>query len=178
MLERIPYAGLPPIGPIALDDVQPDATFQRDTGVNDEAIWNKHRDELVRYAAVLVGPDEAEDLLSSVVLRILRKRRLADLDDARPYLFRGVLNEARSVMRGRSRQRLDLVRDVPPTDVDPSVLQAVVALPERQRAAVYLTYWRDLPIVETAQLMGCRPGTVKRYLHLARNRLKEVLHED
>jgi DNA-directed RNA polymerase specialized sigma24 family protein len=26
-------------------------------------------------------------------------------------------------------------------------------------------------------LMGCRPGTVKRYLHLARSHLREVLDE-
>jgi RNA polymerase sigma-70 factor (ECF subfamily) len=61
--------------------------------------------------------------------------------------------------------------------VDPGVLDAVLRLPERQRAAVYLTYWRDLPIAETAELMGCRPGTVKRYLHLARSHLREVLDE-
>ena len=76
----------------------------RDTDMDDEAIWNKHRDELVRYASVLVGPDDAEDLLSTVVLRVLQKQKLSDLDDARPYLFRGVLNEARSLGRRRSRQ--------------------------------------------------------------------------
>ena len=57
----------------------------------------------------------------------------------------------------------------------PDVFTAVVGLPERQRAAVYLTYWRDLPVQEVAALMGCRPGTVKRYLHLARHRLRGTL---
>lgn len=40
-------------------------------GVNDEAIWRKHHDEIVRYATVLVGPADAEDLVSAVVVRIL-----------------------------------------------------------------------------------------------------------
>lgn len=157
--------------------VQPDVSSQRDRGMNDEAIWNKHREELVRYATVLVGPDEAEDVLSTVVLRVLRRRTLADLDDARPYLFRGVLNEARSVARRRSRTRVVPVSHELPPDVDPGVMDAVRTLPNRQRAAVYLTYWRDLSVAETASLMGCRPGTVKRYLHLARSRLKEVFDE-
>jgi RNA polymerase sigma-70 factor (ECF subfamily) len=52
-----------------------------------------------------------------------------------------------------------------------------MGLPPQQRAAVYLTYWRDLPISETSELLGCRPGTVKRYLFLARNRLKELLSD-
>lgn len=147
-------------------------------GVNEEAIWNKHRDELIRYASMLVGPDDAEDLLSTVVVRVLSQRHLSDLDDARSYLYRSVLNEARSLVRRRRRRRYERVSVVLPVDVEPEVLAAVRALPERQRAAVYLTYWRDLPVAEVAQLMGVRPGSVKRYLHVARNRLREEFEDD
>lgn len=140
-------------------------------------IWSRHRDELIRYATVLVGPAEAEDLLSTVVLRVLQRRSLTELGHPRSYLFQSVLNEARSLGRRNSRRRLPVEESVAPIDVDPGVLEAVRRLPERQRAAVYLTYWRDLPIAETAELMGCRPGTVKRYLHLARSHLREVLDE-
>lgn len=146
--------------------------------VSDAAVWNKHREELIRYASMLVGPADAEDLVSSVVVRILSRRRLSDLDNPRSYLYRSVLNEARSLVRRRRRERLSPGSDVLPPDIEPGVLAAVVDLPERQRAAVYLTYWRDLPIAEVAELMGCRPGTVKRYLHLARSRLREVFDHD
>ena len=144
--------------------------------MDDAAIWRKYKEELVRYASVLVGVDHAEDVLSTVVERVLRRRgSLATLDDARPYLFRVVLNESRGLLR---RQRVvpwerDYVEDR--IGFRPDVAVAVGSLPERQRAAVYLTYWRDLPVREVADLMGCRPGTVKRYLHLARNRLRKVL---
>lgn len=144
--------------------------------MNDAAIWAKHKEELIRYATMLVGPDHAEDVLSAVVERVLRRRgSLSALDDPRPYLFRAVLNESRGLLR---RRRLDpWPDDVVARTVEyrPEVAAAVARLPERQRAAVYLTYWRDLPVREVAQLMGCRPGTVKRYLHLARKKLEEVL---
>lgn len=146
--------------------------------VSDVAVWNKYREELIRYASMLVGPADSEDLVSTVVVRILHRRRLSDLDDPRSYLYRSVLNEARSLVRRRRRERLFPGSDVWPREVEPEVLAAVVELPERQRAAVYLTYWRDLPIADVADLMGCRPGTVKRYLHLARNRLREVFQDD
>lgn len=140
---------------------------------NDSSIWRKHKEELVRYATVLVGPDHAEDMLSGVIVRIIRRRgSLADLDNARPYLFKAVLNESLNHVRSDKRQPLWAeAQDMPP-EVRPDVVVAVATLPERQRAAVYLTYWRDLPIREVAELMDCRPGTVKRYLHLARRRLK------
>lgn len=157
--------------------MQPNPLSERDNSVSDAVIWNRHRDELIRYATVLVGPADAEDVLSAVVLRVLNRQSLSDLAHARSYLFQAVLNEARSVARRRSRQSSGPEIAAAPAEVEPEVLEAVLRLPERQRAAVYLTYWRDLPVAETAKLMGCRPGTVKRYLHLARSRLREVLHE-
>jgi DNA-directed RNA polymerase specialized sigma24 family protein len=84
--------------------------------VSDEAIWNKYRDELIRYASMLVGPADAEDLLSTVVLRVLNRRSLTDLDDPRPFLYRGVANEARSLIRRRREAPLSrLLTSSPPT---------------------------------------------------------------
>lgn len=56
--------------------------------LSDETIYTKHKDDLIRYATALVGPSDAEDVLSTVVLRVLERRSLSDLDDARAYLFR------------------------------------------------------------------------------------------
>jgi RNA polymerase sigma-70 factor (ECF subfamily) len=64
-----------------------------------------------------------------------------------------------------------------PVDPQPEVLEAVLALPLGQRAATFLVYWADLSVAGTAELMGVRPGTVKRYLHLARAKLEGVLDE-
>ena len=156
--------------------MQPKLGSPRDSGVDDAAIWRKHKEELIRYATVLVGVDHAEDVLSTVVERVLRRKgSLSALDAARPYLFQAVLNESRGRLR---RQRVipwerGFVEDH--IGFRPDVAAAVGSLPERQRAAVYLTYWRDLPVGEVADLMGCRPGTVKRYLHLSRSRLRKVL---
>ncbi|MEX2251186.1 MAG: sigma-70 family RNA polymerase sigma factor [Acidimicrobiia bacterium] len=155
--------------------MQPNIDLVCDRGVNDEAVWRKHSDELVRYASILVGPTDAEDLLSAVVVRVLAaKGSLSALDYPRPYLFRAVLNEARNVRR---RRRTPPIVDgaIYPDEMRPEVLEAAMVLPPQQRAAVYLTYWKDLPIRETASLMGCRPGTIRRYLILARRHLREVL---
>lgn len=142
--------------------MQPYGEFVCDTSMNDGAIWRKHEDELIRYATVLVGPDHAEDILSSVVIRVIRKYgSLAKFQDARPYLFKVVLNESRNHIRRSSRPDLTVSGIEMPVEVGPDVVVAVGSLPARQRAAIYLTYWRDLPTKDVAELMGCRPGTVK-----------------
>ncbi len=145
--------------------------------MDDEEIYRKNRDDLIRYATVLVGPTAAEDVVSTVVLRVLARRRLVDLDDARAYLFRAVLNESRTrLTRRRSPLTITDKADAPVVDTEPEVLVAVLALPAQQRAATYLVYWAGMSVAETSTLMGIRPGTVKRYLHLARRSLKGELN--
>ena len=63
------------------------ATLDRDA-----EIYRSLSDELVRFATAIAGRNEAADIVSTVVLRILSKRRLADLDEPRPYLYRAVTN--------------------------------------------------------------------------------------
>jgi RNA polymerase sigma-70 factor (ECF subfamily) len=147
-------------------------------GMTDEEIYLKYRDELIRYAAALIGPSDAEDVLSSVLTRLYRSRRsLADIESARPYLMKSVLNES---MNRRKRAPSLPLRDiaVEPVRSHPEVLHAVTALPTRQRAATYLTFWCGLNSGEAGELMGCRPATVRRYVHLAKRRLAEVLNDD
>jgi len=147
--------------------------------VTDEEIYRKNKDDLIRYASVLVGQFEAEDVVSTVVLRILRRRPLEELEEARAYLFRAVLNESRTrLTRSRSISEIGDYDATPASDPRPEVLVAVMNLPVRQRAATFLVYWSDLTVQEAARLMGIRPGTVKRYLFLAKRTLRGVLHDD
>ena len=147
--------------------------------MRDEEIYVEVRMDLMRYATALVGVEEAGDLVSSVVTRVLeRKGGLAALDEPKPYLMKAVLNEARMRHRSSVRQRRAVSTLSHGDQVElghDHIIDAVMALPPRQRAAVFLAYYEQYTPTEIANLMGCRPGTVRRYLHLARNKLKEVI---
>lgn len=147
--------------------------------MTDAEIYESNRSDLVNYATVLVGASEAEDIVSTVVVRVLAVRSLTDLDDARAYLFRAVLNESRTRLKRIRTARRRLVGAGPafPPERDHEILRAVMSLPARQRAATYLFYWADLSVDESARLMGVGSGTVKRYLYLAREKLKGVINE-
>ncbi len=146
-------------------------------GDKDEMIYNTLSGELVRYASALVGPDDGPDLLSVVVTRVLSRRRLADLENPRMYLFKAIGNEARSYRRRHATRQvvaLTAADPVGPPDFD-TALDAVMDLPVQQRSATYLVYWLGYTPTEAANAMGCRPATVRRYLHLARTKLEAVL---
>ena len=145
--------------------------------ISDEAIYKEHSGELVGYASALVGSADGPDLLSIVVTKVLARGRLSDLDSPKRYLLRAISNEAKSHHRQRSRRQLvgfAAGAAVPPPESD-VVFEAVMDLPVRQRSATYLVYWLGYQPNDAAGVMGCRPATVRRYLHLARRRLEEVL---
>jgi RNA polymerase sigma factor (sigma-70 family) len=140
----------------------------------------------MRFAASLVGPDRAADLVSEVMVSTLQRRSLESLDNPEAYLMQAVLNRARSAHRRLAREREALSRFVAvPAGEDPTVdflvgadiVRAVAELPLRQRAAVYLVYWLDQEPSVAAELLGVRPGTLRRYLHLARKKLRRYLDE-
>lgn len=142
---------------------------------SDADVYVKYRDDLLRYATSLVGPDRAEDVVSTVVLRTIRGRGLADLDRPHAYLMKGVLNESRSVWRRASALPLSESDSLRLPVETFETLDALWRLPMRQRAAAFLFYWEDRSVADVAELMGVSDGTVKRYLHNARQRLRRSL---
>jgi RNA polymerase sigma-70 factor (ECF subfamily) len=72
-----------------------------------------------------------------------------------------------------------IAHDVADEVVDRITMQtAIVDLPPRQRVALVLRHYADLPLDEIAHAMGCAVGTVKSTLHAAHTRLQVELEED
>jgi len=70
-------------------------------------------------------------------------------------------------------------RDVADEVVDRVTMQAAIAeLPTRQRVALVLRHYADLPLDDIAHAMGCAVGTVKSTLHAAHTRLHVELDDD
>jgi RNA polymerase sigma factor (sigma-70 family) len=140
----------------------------------------------MRFASSLVGPTHAADLVSEVVVSTLKRHSLSSLENPEAYLIQAILNRARSnhrrIRRERETQSLFAVlpgSDDPTADlvVGDDLVRAVAELPVQQRAAVYLVYWVGHKPTEAAELLGVRPGTLRRYLHLARKKLRRYLDE-
>ena len=58
------------------------------------------------------------------------------------------------------------------------LLAAVMALPERYKAAVYLHYYEGYAVREIAEMLRLPPNTIKTRLFRARKALKEALGGD
>ncbi|GAA4941277.1 SigE family RNA polymerase sigma factor [Actinoplanes utahensis] len=139
---------------------------------------------LLRYATVLTcDPHQADDIVGEVMVRAsARWRRIAATDQPEAYVKRMVLNEFLSVRRrwGRvvpmTHEQLDhRAGTVDPhearTDRD-DLIRRIAALPPRQRAVIVLRYFEGHTHEEIADLLGCRPGTVRAHASTALARLR------
>jgi RNA polymerase sigma-70 factor (sigma-E family) len=178
-----PRPGLSPVAPGTVGAV-PD---ERDADLASTdflaQLFDAHYRSLCRLAYVfLADSGHVEDVVQEAFLRTFTGvGRLRDKSRADAYLRRSVVNLCRSRLRRRSVQGRDrgyhcgedLVEG--PAPRDPDVLAAVRALPLRQRAAVVLFYYADLPEAEVAATLGCSVGTVKSQLAKARATLARRL---
>jgi RNA polymerase sigma factor (sigma-70 family) len=152
------------------------------SGFTDAELYTKHAEELVRLATGLVGPDDAADVVSSAVARLLGSAAWSGARDQRAYLFRSVVNEARMHHRtGRRRRARELrvareERADDPRDVETLAYMSVLSV--RQRAVIVLTYWHDLDQEAVAATLGISRSTVARHLDRAHTKLREVMGND
>lgn len=149
---------------------------------------------LLRVAVLLTGrTHDAEDLVQDVLATVvLRWRRVRRADDVDAYVRRMLVNAW--ISRSRRMSSKELVHhDVVTSDVrspaqpdparqvvDAQVLwDAVTTLPPRQRAAVVLRFYEDLPDVDAAAALGCSTGNFRVLVHrgVAALRERSGLHD-
>ncbi len=124
-------------------------------------------------ALLVVGDHQlAQDLLQeSLVKTYVAWPRLREVGSAEAYARRVIVTTATSWRRRRSfhERPAEALPDLVVGDVadviaaDADLWRQLLALPPRQRAAVVLRYCQDLSEAQTAELMGCSVGTVKRH---------------
>lgn len=147
-----------------------------------DAAYQTHYDGMVRLAYVITDSmAAAEDIVQEAFVELYR--RWPDVRDPRVWLHTVVVNRSRSWWRRLIVARRHVARgspaeSAPSAEDGTAVRQALLALNRRQRAAVFLRFYLDLPEQAIADALGCRPGTVKSLLHRALATLREHLDED
>ena len=140
---------------------------------------------LLRTAYLMVGDlHEAEDLVQETLFKVASKwPRVSRMENPVAYTRRILVNQALHGSAKRSRNRAELkARAAPDTadtaahlDIRDELFEALAALPPRQRAALVLRYFLDLPEAEVAAALGCSLGTVKSSTSRGLKRLGETL---
>ncbi|HEY2272353.1 MAG TPA: SigE family RNA polymerase sigma factor [Jatrophihabitantaceae bacterium] len=137
-----------------------------------ERFVREHTPTLYRTAFLLTGNRyEAEELLQDTLTRLYPKwDRVMSADKPIAYVQRCVGNRAvsrRRVPDTRAESRWELPDGWDGSDlsekvaVSRTVWQLLGTLPTKQRTALVLRYFYDLPEGDVAEALGCRPTSVR-----------------
>jgi RNA polymerase sigma-70 factor (sigma-E family) len=153
-------------------------------------LYLRHADDAVRLAYLLTGDRAlAEDLVQDAFVRLAgRLVHLRDPGAFDAYLRQTVVNLSRSHFRRKRVERAYVertggalrspaaLRSDRPIEDREVLSRAMSKLSQRQRAALVLRFYEDLSERRVAELLGCRPGTVKslvsRGLETLRNEIR------
>lgn len=145
-------------------------------------------DALLRFAYVLCGNRHlAEDLVQEVLARVHdRWHRLHHVEQPDAYLRTAIVRQFISWRRRRSWREasIEVLPERPAATSDLAAGHAardemwrlLARLPRRQRAVLVLRFYEDLADDQIAEVLGCRPATVRVHASRGLARLRELLH--
>ncbi|TDD89993.1 sigma-70 family RNA polymerase sigma factor [Saccharopolyspora karakumensis] len=172
-------AGVGPIEPsMDLRDLERESAMVR--------LFDGHHAQLLRLAVLLGAEQDAEDIVAEAFCELHRTwYRLRDPEAGPRYLRSVVVNLVR--MRIRHIKVLRKHIDFEASDVESAesaallredqrkVVDALQALPARQREALVLRYWLDLKEVEIAEAMRISQGAVKSHISRGMHALSRMM---
>lgn len=144
-----------------------------------EALIQIHQNTLYRAALAILGDaHEAEDAVQDAFLRCLEKGpEFESPAHEKAWLLRVTVNGCKSRLRSPWRRRTAPLLDTYPAagPEEQSLMEAIGALPARNRAVLHLYYYEGYQTAEIAEMTGWREGTVRSRLTRARAKLGALL---
>lgn len=132
----------------------------------------------------LKNPADTEDIFQNVFLKyVLSPVVFESPEHEKAWLIRVTINACKDLVKSFFRSRtvpLEELMDQPAplSEEHKEVLEAVLALPQKYRDAVYLHYYEGYTAAEIGKLLGKNTNTVYTLLTRARERLRKTLGGD
>ena len=124
---------------------------------------------------------DAEDVVQDVFEKLLQYKGCFESEEhLKAWLLRVAINRCHDLTRAACQKNTELDENLPAPDsfADGSVLDAVRALPEHFRNAVYLHYYEGYTAAEIGRMLGTPTNTVLSWLRRARAQLHTMLKEE
>lgn len=152
-----------------------------------EDIFREHYDLVHGTAYGVTGRrEDAEDVVQTVFLRLLRREMPPDLKkNPKAYLYRAAVNQSLNIIRSRRRRpTTDLENVEISTDaatpnqaeaIHRQLYEAIGELNPKHAEILILRYVHDFSDADIAKLLGTSRGTIAVSLYRSRAQLKKLL---
>jgi RNA polymerase sigma-70 factor (ECF subfamily) len=164
----------------------------------DDLAWQElietYREDVFRLAYLLLNnTEDAQDITQETFIRTLRYlHRFDETRPFRPWVLKIASNLCRNHKRNLRRYwlavwtfnhepdeaGLPIEKQIIQQEEVSAVLSAIRALRHAEQEIIYLRYFLDLSVAETAEVLNIKIGTVKSRLHRALQQLEFVIHDE
>jgi RNA polymerase sigma-70 factor (ECF subfamily) len=163
------------------------AALGRDDPAAVALLWDRYAGDLLAFLqALLCSRHDAEDVLQTVFVRIVCKRRcLADARSLDGYVFQIARHEAASFVRVRRRrcsgdqwlEAAEVEIDAQPQEWAEELQAALTRLPQEQREIVVLKTYRDKTFQEIGEMLELSANTVASRYRYGIEKLRAILKD-
>ena len=174
-----------------MDENRSDNILRIALGRNDpaavELMWDRYAKDLLTFLqALLYSRHDAEDVLQTVFVRIVRKRhRLAKAQCLDAYVYQIARNEAYSCISKRKRDKntqklsetwLQATESNQESSELAEQLQVALAqLPQQQREVIVMKIYRNKTFLEISELLGLSRNTIASRYRYGIEKLQNLL---
>ena len=156
----------------------------RRTAEEISGIYRRHVGTVYQVCLMLLkSVPDAEDAVQTVFRKMMEyDRPFRDHEHEKAWLIVTARNECRNQLkhwwrtRRESEEVLNTLAWEQPRDGE--LWELILKLPEKYRMVLYLHYYQGYTALETAEILGRNPSTVRGWLVQARGKLKELLEAE
>jgi len=153
------------------------------TAENIENIVNCYGDMLFRICFVMLASHaDAEDAVQETVIRYMQKSPVFESSEhEKAWLITTAKNKCRDILRVRKshlQTNTEQLPELPYEIPDRSILDALMAIPEKYRLVLILYYVEEYNTAEIAKIIQKSPSAVKMRLQKGRKMLKEKYRKE
>ena len=145
-------------------------------------LFDRHADTVYRVAlSYLRSPQEAEDAVQNVFLKLLESNTVLYAGKERAFLTKITINHCKNVLSAAKRHEsvpLDEAAQLVQQEEDRELFHAVMELPEKYRTVISLHCFEGYSLREIAQLLHIGISAVSMRLYRAKNILKKQIGRD
>jgi len=158
-----------------------------------DVLFREHHDQVFRTAYRVTGSaSDAEDVLQTVFLRLVRRNEKIDLSPSPgSYFHRAAVNASLDLLRSRTRSRSVSLEEVAPSATESSepspetqyvdrelqnqIRRAIATLGPKASELIVLKYFEGHSNLEIARILGTSQMVIGVLLHRARTKLRKEL---
>ena len=144
-------------------------------------IYERYAEDIYRLCySFMKNHMDAEDAVQSIFLKLIEGKVQPKPGKERAFLIQVTINYCKDILRSAWRKKTIPMDEAIPFEQqeDRELFDAVMALPEKYRIAVYLHYYEGYSFPEIASFLKISPSGVSMRMHRAKDMLKKQLRND